>query len=81
MADENDSTTREYFDFSCDVIQDLYQAQSIATGANCIIGECTDWETSEELMSVRNLLEVLKHKIGSVITTMDGSEFKYAAKQ
>ncbi len=80
MADKNDSTPVEYSTFAGDLIDDLYQANAIAEGANSIIGEGTEWESSDELNSVRRLLRLLNEKIGCVITSLDRTQFKYAVK-
>lgn len=81
MADSNDSTTSNYSDFAGKLINDLFQAKALAMGVDCIINDGTKWEESEELGYAKRLINILDEQLGSVISSLDRTQFEYTIKQ
>lgn len=81
MSESTGSETIDYSKFSSNLVGKLYSANSLVAGADSIIVSGTEWEKSEELSDVRNLLSMLSMNIGEIISSLNGSERSYALKK
>lgn len=76
---ETYGSTKEYFDFAADVMEELHDVAALLNSVNLDCLEELELELEEAGNTATRLLSMAINKVNSIVNTIDESSFAYRA--